>query len=71
MRIQIEKTRISSHNHEALSITASFGIAEVQNDLKPAIINADKALYRAKANGRNQVVCFNLSIDKLLTLQAD
>ncbi|EIK96992.1 Diguanylate cyclase [Pseudomonas sp. M47T1] len=40
-------------------ITASLGVAEVEGsgqDLHKLINNADKALYRAKAQGRNQVV---------------
>jgi diguanylate cyclase (GGDEF)-like protein len=41
--------------------TASFGVATCteQDDIQSLIDNADKALYKAKESGRNQVVCYN------------
>jgi diguanylate cyclase (GGDEF)-like protein len=44
-------------------VTASFGIAclEEEQVCDAAIHDADVALYEAKANGRNQVVCFDPS----------
>lgn len=42
-----------------MRITASFGVAPVrpgESDLAPALARADKALYRAKAEGRDRVV---------------
>lgn len=44
----------------ALSITASFGIAELEDGdrtFDDAITRADNALYTAKAKGRNQLYC--------------
>lgn len=38
-----------------LRITASIGLAPLKGDLRAAMRNADVALYRAKALGRNQV----------------
>ena len=48
-----------THNERPIRVTASFGIAHLelqQNNLEQAIDAADKALYRAKQLGRNQVV---------------
>lgn len=41
--------------------TASFGVATCteNDDIQSLIDNADKALYRAKNNGRNQVICYS------------
>ncbi|HUH38385.1 MAG TPA: GGDEF domain-containing protein [Spongiibacteraceae bacterium] len=47
-----------SRDGEAVAITCSFGVAELQtrhNDFEALVSNADKALYRAKAQGRNCV----------------
>jgi diguanylate cyclase (GGDEF)-like protein len=38
-------------------VTASFGVAEGNDDLERLIDRADSALYRAKREGRNRVVC--------------
>lgn len=41
------------------TVTVSIGVAEVSGDLEPqdVIIRADRALYQAKEQGRNRVVC--------------
>ena len=46
-----------SGERKKLSVTVSIGVAEQKNNQKPAqvIKAADKALYRAKKSGRNQV----------------
>ncbi|MGM0843617.1 MAG: GGDEF domain-containing protein [Bacillota bacterium] len=59
-----EKIRkhISQHDYENINaLTASFGVAELQGgDTLDSLLNrADKALYEAKNNGRNQVVMNN------------
>lgn len=41
-----------------LEMTASFGVARIEGDLEKAIKQADSALYQAKNNGRNRVVCY-------------
>ncbi|MCL2845949.1 MAG: sensor domain-containing diguanylate cyclase [Chitinivibrionia bacterium] len=44
------------HNDLSISVSASFGIAQIENyDLDAAILHADKALYAAKSSGRNKV----------------
>lgn len=62
IRIEIEKCQISLESqHKKFNCTASFGIAalsENAKDLKSILINADKALYRAKELGRNRVQLF-------------
>lgn len=44
---------------DSRAITASFGVAVFQNESDwPALVSkADKALYKAKAAGRNRVIC--------------
>lgn len=41
-----------------LNITVSIGVADASFDLTTLLIHADKAMYRAKEQGRNQVVCY-------------
>lgn len=51
------------HQAEPLKVTISIGAFLVTPDfheMKKAVSNADQALYRAKENGRNQVVHFQL-----------
>ena len=44
---------------EAISVTVSIGCAtsDGSSDVDPVLKAADKAMYQAKANGRNRVVC--------------
>jgi diguanylate cyclase (GGDEF)-like protein len=55
--IEGEKRRSGSGGETAVSVTVSIGLAESEEGLSPADIlrAADKALYRAKHKGRNQV----------------
>ncbi len=52
------KELIENKDFKVRKVTASFGISVAKNDLilKDILANADKALYKAKENGRNQVV---------------
>jgi diguanylate cyclase (GGDEF)-like protein len=48
-----------------LCFTSSFGISckTVSQNFDTIVNNADKALYRAKTQGRNQVCVFNEAVD--------
>lgn len=64
--------QIAGGTDTPLMITASFGISCVaDNDLQAdaPLIRADTALYKAKNNGRNQVMLFN--DENILTLNVD
>jgi diguanylate cyclase (GGDEF)-like protein len=40
-----------------VELTASFGVADIDDyDISKAVLNADKAMYKAKSEGRNRVV---------------
>ena len=58
MRAALAATRIDGLP-EGVKITASFGVASIGPDesLESAMQRADKALYAAKAGGRNRVEC--------------
>ncbi|RQW76052.1 diguanylate cyclase [Lysinibacillus composti] len=65
IRIKISESFIRNHDFYNVSVTASFGVAQVQVTLanqqeaiKLAIRNADEALYEAKRDGRNRVQVF-------------
>jgi diguanylate cyclase (GGDEF)-like protein len=61
-RTAIQALEIYSNDGERIHVTASFGIAISQAELRPQqlLSQADKALYEAKASGRNQVKTFTL-----------
>ncbi len=46
-------------------ITVSIGLAKIEASMLPSTLfdNADKALYKAKESGRNQIICADTLID--------
>lgn len=58
LRQQIASKSVT-YQHHNIAVTASFGVAEFELEDVPRDVfeRADKALYRAKVKGRNQVNC--------------
>jgi diguanylate cyclase (GGDEF)-like protein len=70
LRSALESHQIS-HNHNRLQVTASFGVAELNRPANTAsrlIRLADKALYRAKRDGRNRVDAHDPSLPQIAAL---
>ena len=59
-RQAIQQLDLRSDSGEKIQVTASFGITLSNIQLRPQqlLSQADKALYEAKAGGRNQVKCY-------------
>lgn len=59
LRLLIKNEKVHLDNDEKLDVTLSFGVAEFEGtDTATDVFNkADRALYRAKQKGRNQVCC--------------
>jgi diguanylate cyclase (GGDEF)-like protein/PAS domain S-box-containing protein len=58
LRATLERTPVQAPDGSLLAVTASFGIAlsgPDEDDLHRMVVAADKAMYRAKREGRNQV----------------
>lgn len=58
IRHLVEDHSFAIPGHGAIKVTASFGVAEAGSDkaVSDLLARVDKALYRAKQSGRNQVV---------------
>jgi diguanylate cyclase len=59
LRVRLSDQPLEIGESETISVTASFGLAEMDRDatLEELIERADKSLYKAKKEGRNRV-CF-------------
>lgn len=71
LRRRIEKLSVALRGQQLGKITASFGIAEypLHGDGQREVLRAaDRALYRAKADGRNRVVAADRADDTGLSL---
>ena len=57
LRDRVAKTSVS----EALSVTCSFGVSSIEStdSLELAMSQADSALYKSKAAGRNRVSIYS------------
>ena len=69
-RLAIQQLEIQSDEGTKIPVTASFGIAISQAELRPQqlLSQADRALYQAKARGRNQVRAYITSTQPELEL---
>lgn len=61
IRLEINKTSFQINHDHSIQITVSIGVAPIKNkdQLQEAIKQADKNLYIAKENGRNQVTPYS------------
>ncbi len=57
LRVAIAELVVESSPNMVAGVTISLGAAEHHRALHDTLQRADAALYRAKSNGRNQVVC--------------
>lgn len=59
LRETIEKVQVQLKDGSFLQFTVSLGASSIrtdrENDIEPALLRADRALYRAKKSGRNNV----------------
>lgn len=66
-RSKIEALVLTNEDAQLIPITASFGVAVSTPNLGPQqlLSQADKALYQAKAAGRNCVICYGSEISSV------
>jgi diguanylate cyclase (GGDEF)-like protein len=57
LRSKVESTRVPTSDGLDLSVTISLGLAAGSEQLEKLLKLADDALYRAKEQGRNRLVC--------------
>ncbi|MCE8053787.1 diguanylate cyclase [Halomonas daqingensis] len=61
IRYAVEKSEFNDHDGKIIAVTTSIGVTRLLQDEPPpqALKRADEALYRAKREGRNQVMMAN------------
>ena len=65
IRNAIAQMNLMSPQGQSLAFTVSIGVAEAgaeHTDIEPLLADADQALYRAKATGRNKVLAYEAAI---------
>lgn len=70
-RAAIEHLELKDDNDSRIALTASFGISTAQSPLITPfqlLTQADKALYSAKASGRNQVHIFQAQTENMASI---
>lgn len=67
LRQEVAEMEITDQAHPPIRVTASFGLALLDADVpvEQSIERADKALYAAKAAGRNRTVIWDSSLETL------
>ncbi len=57
IRVSVEQKKFKISKNEAITLTISIGVGSSSIEISPKLLieTADKALYKAKENGRNQV----------------
>lgn len=70
-RAAIEHLELKDDDGSHIALTASFGISTAQFPLTPfqLLTQADKALYSAKASGRNQVHIFQAQVENVVSIR--
>ncbi len=58
LKKRMMENTIALADNDALSVTASFGLAETGETVEDLLNNADKAMYAAKHYGRNHVMSY-------------
>lgn len=61
-RAKVEGSRITVHEGRSFAITVSIGFAPLRQGMESTISSADRALYQAKSQGKNQVISADMCL---------